>query len=233
MATRSGRLRNSKQPPVVQDSRLLNLPAELRNLIYEFVAQSTDAISFRGQCILYCPTLSLVCRQVRDEYEPIYMHEAPRYARKINVHLTDFVIFPRSGGPDHSILDSFPEPAAGVERSWTVLVFMTNLWDRHRLDLRHFIDHSNVLNTKYNVEIAWDPKTFDVAFLRENMQKLRFCHARSSSVDQKWPEVERAFEAAFERYAPVRSNTSRRKRKRKSNSGGESENGRKGKQQRA
>ena len=111
---------------------------------------------------------------------------------------------------------------------------MTNLWDRHRLDLRHFIDHSNVLNTKYNVEIAWDPKTFDVAFLRENMQKLRFCHARSSSVDQKWPEVERAFEAAFERYAPpARSSTSKRKRKRKSVSGVESESGRKGKQQRA
>jgi hypothetical protein len=203
-------------------------------LIYEFVAQSTEAISFRGQYILYCPNLSLVCHQIRNEYEHIYLDEAPKYASRINVHLTNFVTSISNGGPDRSILDSFPEPVAVVERSWTVRVFMTNLWDRHRLELRHFIDHGNVLNTQYSVEIVWNPKTFDTAFLRENMQKLRFCHARSSWVDQKWPEVERAFEAAFERYAPpTKSSTSKRKRKGKSDGGVETEFGGKGKKQRA
>ena len=170
--------------------------------------------------MLYCPAFSLVCHQIRDEYEHIYMDGAPKYAKQVDVHITNFVTYIHKGGPDRSILDSFPDSVAGGERSWTVRVFITNLWDRHRLELRHFINHGNALNTKYSVEIVWDPKTFDTAFLRENMQKLRFCHARISWADQKWPEVERAFEAAFERYArPPKSSTRRRKRKGKSDSG--------------
>jgi hypothetical protein len=206
-----------KSAQVAQDSRLLDLPPELRNLIYEFVAKSTNAISVRENMILYCPALSLVCRQIRKEYKRIYVDEAAKYAFRVNIHLTNFVTFTLKGGAVSSILEALPKPVSGVDRSWTVRVFMTNFWDRHRLHLRNFIEHGNILRTKFDLEIVWDPKTFDVEFLRENMQKLRFCHARTTRLaDSIWLRAEKAFMEAFERYAtPAKSTSARRKRKRR------------------
>ncbi len=224
MASRSRRPRSLKLTWIVQDSRLLNLAPELRNLIYEFVAQNSTAISVRENKVLYCPPISLVCRQIRTEFKDVYLDDAPTYASRVNVHLTNFVTSSPNTGAVSSIHEVFPnDPLSGVERSWTVRVFMTNLWDRHRLDLRNFIEYGKILRTKSDLEIIWNPKTFDVEFLRETMQKLRFCHARTrpppivSGFDLIWPQVEKALVEAFERYAPPAKSTSTRgKRKRKS-----------------
>ena len=224
MTTRSGRPRPLKSEQVGQDSRLLNLPPELRNLIYEFVAKSTTSISVRENTILYCLALSLVCRQSRDEYKNIYVDESPKYASRVSIHLTNFVTSSPKSGAASRIHEVLPDPALGVERSFNIRVFMTNFWDRHRLDLRNFIERGDFLKTEFDLEIVWDPKTFDMEFLRETMQKLRFCHARNGlnpgnivwRTELIWLKVEKALMQAFERYAPpARSTSARGKRKRK------------------
>jgi hypothetical protein len=224
MANRSRRARPGKSKQIIQDSRLLNLPPELRNLIYEFVAKSSSTISVRENEILSCQALSSVCRQIRTEYKKIYLDEAPKYASRVNIHITNFVTFSSRGGAASRIHEILPEPVAGIERSFTVRVFMTNFWDSHRLDLRNFIEHGDFLNTKFDLEIVWDPKTFDMEFLRETVQKLRFCHARNNMhpahliwrTDLIWLQVEKALLEAFERYTPpAKSPPARRKRKRK------------------
>ena len=216
MATRTWRPRISKSTQVIQDSRLLNLPAELRNLIYEFVARSSKAISVREKTILYCPALSLVCRQIRSEYRKIYLDEAVRNASRVNIHLTDFVTSTSKGGDVFNTLKVLSNPTI-LKSSGTIRIFMTNVWDRHRLELRNFIEHGNNWTTMYDLEIVWDPKTFDVEFLRETMQKLRFCHARDTRLPNSiWFKVEKALMEAFERYAPpAKSSRVKGKRRRK------------------
>ncbi|CAK3876740.1 Hypothetical predicted protein [Lecanosticta acicola] len=58
-----------------QDSRLFQLPAELRNTIYEFVLYSEDPVVLEdlwGRSSLRFPALLQVCRQVRDEAAGIW-----------------------------------------------------------------------------------------------------------------------------------------------------------------
>ena len=63
-----------------QSSSFLRLPPELRNSIYEYAARDAETVSICLDRILYCPPLSLVRRQVREEFEEIYVQEAPKCA---------------------------------------------------------------------------------------------------------------------------------------------------------
>lgn len=212
MVNRSGRTRLAKAGYPSQKSKLLNLPPELRNLIYECVAQNSDTISIREHTIFYCPALSLVCHQTRDEYRQIYLDEAPKSAARINIHLTNFITTMTAGGSISSVCEQFANPAPWIERSWTVRVLLTNLWDRHRLELRNFIEHGDFLKAKYDLELVWDPKSFDAEFLRENVPKMRFCFGRMLHRPELiWPQMEKALGEAFERYSS-RSGVAKRKR---------------------
>lgn len=216
MANRSRRIRRRPVATVTQDSRFLNLPPELRNLVYEYVAQTTRIVSIRENQILYCPSMSLVCHQIRNEYAQNYQDEAPKYAAGIHVNITNFITRIKNGGAVSNLQQGLPDPAPGIERNWTVRVHLTNTWDFYRTALRNFIvQGDDLIEPDYDLEVVWDPKTFDVEFLRQNLQKLRFCHGRPDPVHATiWPKVEKALEEAFEKCSPTRPRGKQRKRKR-------------------
>ena len=224
MAKGRVRLRDPRSPYEPQDSPLLNLPAEIRNTIYEYAVRNTEKISLRRDRIFYCPPLSLVCHQMRDEYRQIYLEEAPKYATNVNVHTTNF----EHRSAAWSLMSSvahLPETVAEVERKFTVHILLTNVWDRYRHQLR--LPEKVGTRREYGVHIDWDPKTFDYQSSREDFLKLKFCFRGRKA--GKWPQIDRAFEDAFERYAPkigVSGGQRRRKRKRRHLLGTGSEVGR-------
>lgn len=79
------------QQPVAPhpDASLLGLPAELRNNIYQMVADDVDEVSIIGRKIIFGPTdaqdrfwgaiakhpLSQTCRQLRQEFDSIHRHK--------------------------------------------------------------------------------------------------------------------------------------------------------------
>ncbi|KAK5714070.1 hypothetical protein LTR15_010978 [Elasticomyces elasticus] len=75
--------------PIVQDSGLLNLPPEMRNVIYEYIVSGNITVTYRNSKLLYTPTLSRVCRQLRKEYEGIYRRNAPPLAKAVNINTAD------------------------------------------------------------------------------------------------------------------------------------------------
>ncbi|KAK3659322.1 hypothetical protein LTR56_001211 [Elasticomyces elasticus] len=75
--------------PVVQDSGLLDLPPGMRNVIYEYIVNSNITVTYRNSNLLYTPTLSRVCRQLRKEYEGIYRRNAPPLAKAANINTAD------------------------------------------------------------------------------------------------------------------------------------------------
>ncbi|KAK4952688.1 hypothetical protein LTR10_009494 [Elasticomyces elasticus] len=74
--------------PIVQDSGLLNLPPEMRNVIYEYIVSGNITVSYKNSKLLYTPTLSRVCQQLRKEYEGIYRCNAPPLAKAVNINTT-------------------------------------------------------------------------------------------------------------------------------------------------
>ncbi|KAK3619922.1 hypothetical protein LTR56_023718 [Elasticomyces elasticus] len=75
--------------PTVQESALLNLPPELRNVIYEYIVSANITVSYKNSKLLYTPTLSRVCQQLHKEYEGIYRHHAPPLAKAVNINPAD------------------------------------------------------------------------------------------------------------------------------------------------
>ena len=223
-----GRQRNKTSPglSVAQTSPFLNLPAELRNTIYEYTVQNTDAISVKPDRVLYSSALSFSCSQVREEYRQIYLQEAAKHANRVNVHITNFIYRHPSVGEVSSFIERLPPPVPGGERRFLLRIYMTNFWDRHRLDLRNLVG-GNPLDseeispdahpTDHDIEVRWDPKSFDVNYFLEELPKLRFCHGRTPRnllTRPTWAQLESAFQEALERYNP-KAETVGPKRKRK------------------
>ncbi|KAK4889091.1 hypothetical protein LTR27_012059 [Elasticomyces elasticus] len=75
--------------PIVQESGLLDLPPEMRNAIYEYIVSGNITVSYKNSKLLYTPTLSRVCQQLRKEYEGIYRHHAPPLAKAVNINTAD------------------------------------------------------------------------------------------------------------------------------------------------
>jgi len=74
-------------PPI---SRLLTLPAELRNFIYEYVADSAEQVCFvRGHIIAPALQLAIVCQHVRQEFLPIFDAYVRKYAELLHAHILD------------------------------------------------------------------------------------------------------------------------------------------------
>lgn len=221
MDNTSKRLKKSQRPLIEQNSPFLNLPPELRNIIYEFVAQKTEEISFRGETLLYSPKESFVCRQIRNEYKEIYLEEAPKHAMKVNSHITDFIPIGPAIGSHANDNQYIPNSIDKFGRVWTIEVFLTIFWDHQRLNLRRFIDFgaSGMFDTEHKVVIRWDRDTFDAEFLRQNLQKLKFCHEKTKHPGSQWLKVEKAFVKAFE-WHDAHKKKKRMGRKRKRPSGG-------------
>lgn len=196
------------------DSPFLKLPPELRNKIYEYAAQNEDAFSMRKDRTLCCPPLSLVCKQSRQEYEAIYLDEAPKYATKINVHTTHLL-----DSEAAFCVDKIETLAPSVERTFTLRVFLPKTCFpsllRH-LSKGYALNHPSPLarggpltpgSRPYDIEIHFDPKTFPVEPCQHAL--LNFDQAISKYDEvahdfsfryRDWPKVEQAFWEAFERY---------------------------------
>ncbi|KAK5124629.1 hypothetical protein LTR85_001342 [Meristemomyces frigidus] len=77
----------------LQEPRLLCLPAELRNLIYDDVAYTTKAVSLpsHGSGFKATPApLSQVCHQLRQEFMPLLDALPLEFASSITIHNTNF-----------------------------------------------------------------------------------------------------------------------------------------------
>ena len=171
------RLRN-KTPAPQRCSPFCNLPAELRNMIYELVAESEPRISVRPTHMLYGPSLSLVCQQLRAEYKPVYTAIAPSQAPECTIHITDF----NRRQVHHAMSLIPPNPT----RIYNLHAHLSNVWTSTDLDS---IASGSVLGpqkhtslfgfdfegpTKYGLSVSFEPRTIDVDFVRRAFRKIRY-----------------------------------------------------------
>ena len=68
---------------------LSRLPAELRNMMYEQVCADQETFSICDEWIA-APPLGRVCRQIEREFSALFVHEAPKWAPKFRLYVTDF-----------------------------------------------------------------------------------------------------------------------------------------------
>lgn len=83
----------SNRADVKQDCRLLKLPAELRNRIYEDTLadiKKLGTLHIRNRAFSKVPALAQVCRQLRSEFLPLFTEHAPRKATKLVCHVHNF-----------------------------------------------------------------------------------------------------------------------------------------------
>ena len=190
--------------PAPQASRFFKLPPELRNAIYEVVAQDEQTLHIDRSGFSYAPSLSRVCQQARSEYESIYKTTGATHATECIIHITDF--------KRHVTIDALshlPHIAPGVQCTYKIYFFLTNAWDS--TDLSSVMsgallgvddgdlpaEGGNV--APYENEIFFDPKGFDVDFVRRALTRVQW----TFRLDQHFGDVKKveiAFQRAFKRY---------------------------------
>lgn len=148
----------SKASPVPQHFPFLQLPAELRNTIYELAATEPTLYTIRHDRAYYKPPLSPVCRQLRQEYQQIYMSEAPKFAYMVNVHITNFVWNTESVDIAQAI-QSLPPLSIAGDRTYTLCISLDYSWATGRKQLSTLlgITAAQVL-PPFNVRFQWDWK---------------------------------------------------------------------------
>ncbi|KAK4539769.1 hypothetical protein LTR36_010357 [Oleoguttula mirabilis] len=201
--------RKIKRAPahIVEDSPLLNLPAELRNNIYEYVASNTTSITIRHEDVLYISPMSAVSRQVREEYEGIHRTEASKYAQHVNINIDNFVhedVMP--------MIHSLPALASGEERTFRFCILLTNTFEKYLGNVRTLdrgiqTGEDDAIGTARRLECAYsilfDHKSFDVGYARTVVARLRWSYKKKSHQPGalwEWPKIEKAIVQAFERY---------------------------------
>ncbi|KAK3722492.1 hypothetical protein LTR37_002484 [Vermiconidia calcicola] len=203
---------------VEQNSPLLQLPAELRDMIYNHVAKHEDSIAIIPEAptmrVAFASPFALVCRQVRGEYEQMYRQSAVRYAKNVTSHLTNFI-------NEHTrtqlarTLDCLPLPAVDVDRRYSIHIRLTNTVDSSLDQLRTLLGQPL---SRWKIRISYDPRSFDEAYFCQLVPKLRWIYgsrANSPHDVQRWFAIQAAFEDAFTRYsAQDRLRRGRRKGKR-------------------
>ncbi|KAK5170197.1 uncharacterized protein LTR77_004783 [Saxophila tyrrhenica] len=113
-----------------QTSRFFTIAGELRNKIYG---------------ALYAPPLSLVCRQIRDEYEGIYEAAALNDPTTYHIHSSNFVckgaVIEQPGQKQRRGLRLIPPIL--IENSQRPIihhVHLANMFDKHRAEMRQVIE---------------------------------------------------------------------------------------------
>lgn len=200
-----------------EHTSFLQLPPEIRNTVYEYTARNSETISIGLNGILYSPPLSLVCRQLREEYEKIYIDEAPRCASTIKIHLVNFVHKTATKNV-FDVVGARPQLEGDIERKYVFRVFLTNTFDHYLEQLRslHLADNEEDGRNHCRVEVFYQPKTFDVQYCQQLLPKLRWNvsgdHGSPKSRSE-WRMIEEAFEVAFKRYGlEVKGGPRKRKR---------------------
>ena len=204
---------------MAQNCPLLILPPELRNTIWEFVACNTEHVSTRDDRATHTSPLSLVCSQIRQEYDEIYCDEAPKYASVVNLHFTNF-IHKLSRVDIAATVNNLPPLPTIAQRNYVFIIFLTNTFDNYLEQFRalHYLSSQSIELNSFSVEVWWNPKSFDVHYCQQMIPKLRWClAAHGPNASRKlWWKIEVGFEDAFRRYAPKKVRAKGQKRKRKS-----------------
>lgn len=177
METRSAKRRKiSDSLPIVQNSRLLNLPAELRTEIYELVAADIATICISHVRLYYKCPLSVTCRQIREEYHSVFKDQTLKYAGNIDFYMLDFM-WEMDIVSIVSIVratNNLPPSAPGIDRKSALVITLTNDWDVQERRLSKLWNAS----LKYGfrvpaVKFRWDVSTFDLDQGRRRMGHLR------------------------------------------------------------
>ncbi|TKA22285.1 hypothetical protein B0A50_08247 [Salinomyces thailandicus] len=171
-----------------QDSPLLNLHPEVRNMIYTLVAHGEKTYAFRdgtvAQYRICEPALARTCRQLQAEYTGVYEAEGHRFASHFVIHLANF-----DARHLEKRLHSF-SPSTDRKIQWKMTV--DNFWTDYTARLR---DWSNMLDrhspyqsieilrgyplclpeiygTTSEIEISINRTGFAFDFCRQHLKKL-------------------------------------------------------------
>lgn len=207
-----------KGPILTQASPLLNLPAELRNHIYEYAVSDTETVYFKRDALLYMPALSLSCRQIRHEYETLFRGEAAHYAKHICLEIVDFdsrtcrTSLPYIMELVEAKRQNVPADADPSDRlQVTIGLHLTNTFDPIGLQplRKHLRDKGLTWNLtsppeNFAIELSWNPRSFDIVYLREVISRLPV-HMPGLRAT-----LEQAFRAACARYTLLGERRERR-----------------------
>ncbi|KAK0894722.1 hypothetical protein LTS16_025643 [Friedmanniomyces endolithicus] len=78
----------SPAPAILQTSRLLTLPAEIRNSIYDLILVREGRKRVLAPALPYEPAFLRTCRQIRGEAQGIFLHQNEFYITVYNLHYT-------------------------------------------------------------------------------------------------------------------------------------------------
>ncbi|KAK0263972.1 hypothetical protein LTS09_002323 [Friedmanniomyces endolithicus] len=78
----------SPAPAILQTSRLLTLPPEVRNTIYHLVLVREGRKRVLAPALPYDPAFLRTCRQIRHEAQGIFLHQNEFYITVYNYHYT-------------------------------------------------------------------------------------------------------------------------------------------------
>lgn len=219
--------RRSRRPAITQNSRLLDLPAELRSQIYEYAAKNTESVYIRRNALLYFPPLNLVCSQIRAEYRNVYRDRGLYCTTTAYVLMTDFDWLGHANSPSLRAPQNAPlleqlSRTSFTEKHVVIRMTLTNTFDTYLHDLRHFFTRGCSF-ADYEIELYWKAKTFEVDYLRQHLSKLQWClnvgngnATRDGFSEKLWV----AFEEAVKRYEVTRAGGGVVGKKRKRQLGG-------------
>jgi hypothetical protein len=156
-----------------QLSRLLKLPAELRNQIYEYLAHlaKTVVIVEPNKVITLPVPISHACVQLHEEFASIYESTSLAYTTELIVCNENFSFWNLM----HS-LHYIPGPAPGVNRTLTFNIFLTN--EMQLPNLQAFVKElseptvppKTAATIRYHID--FEPDTFNLNVWRVNFAKL-------------------------------------------------------------
>ncbi|TKA22283.1 hypothetical protein B0A50_08245 [Salinomyces thailandicus] len=190
------------QVPQWKVSHLLNLPAELRNNIYDHVAStSMEVVVFAHDCLLIKPApLSQTCRQLRREYGAIHCSLPISHATGITIHNTNFSVWELGLS-----LQCVSEPTPGPDR---LVIFRIEITDSLTpQDIQAFIVQlTEPASTVKMVaaprcEIILDPMASSLNHQRVLFARLaKHCRCQRSDAEQQaWEIVYCAFAEAAQK----------------------------------
>ena len=194
-------LKEAEPRPRQQESRLLNLPAELRNSIYDYVAASSkEVVVYAHDLVLSRPApLVQTSYQLREEFGPVHDSLPMSHATKITIHNINFSIWDLILS-----LQRVPKPASGVARNVVFRVSLSN--GLKTQDLQAFVKqltesiYSARASAMTKLDIVFDPAKTDLNYHRLVFARLaRQYRFHCSDEEQRiWEKIYWSFAEAAE-----------------------------------
>ncbi|KAK5745698.1 hypothetical protein LTR17_001198 [Elasticomyces elasticus] len=206
---------------VVQDSPLVNLPPELRNSIYGFIASSINTVTVRQSTINYTSAITYttafaqVCRQIREEFQSVYLIDAPRNAQHFDIHIINFRY--EYANPNVQTLPNHlsrsgreADRLSFASKQIRICVWLDNTFERFLRRLRelvkterHFRIGGTEVESDHEYLISFNPTTFDVDYAQKVMRREGCTwYFRYSPT---WMAIEKAFGQAVDDYYAKRT----------------------------